>query len=72
MKKKTHFIFPIMKGSMSACMELVGNGTSNKVKNHCITNSDWAITYPVIHTTTTNRVNVLCQQISKLVIVKLG
>ena len=28
-------MFPIMKGSMNACMELVGFGTSNKFKNHC-------------------------------------
>ena len=33
--KKKHFIFPTMKGSMNACMELVGFSTSNKVKNHC-------------------------------------
>ena len=31
----THFIFPTTKGSMNACMELVGFNTSNKVKNHC-------------------------------------
>ena len=24
------------KGSMNACMELMGSSTSNKVKNHCI------------------------------------
>ena len=29
-----HFIFATMKGSMNACMELVGFSTSNKVKNH--------------------------------------
>ena len=28
--KKMHLMFPIMKGSMNACMELVGFGTSNK------------------------------------------
>ena len=33
--KKAYFIFPTMKGSMNACMELVGFSTSNKVKNHC-------------------------------------
>ena len=32
--KKAHFIFPTTKGSMNACMELVGFSTSNKVKNH--------------------------------------
>ena len=37
-KKKihdTHFIFPSTKGSMNACIELVGFSTSNKVRNHC-------------------------------------
>ena len=29
----THFFFPTTKGSMNACMELVGFSTSNKVKN---------------------------------------
>ena len=32
--KKAYFSFPTMKGSMNACMELVGFSTSNKVKNH--------------------------------------
>jgi len=30
----THFIFATTKGSMNACMELVGFSTSSKVKNH--------------------------------------
>ena len=29
-----HSIFPTTKGSMNACMELVGFSTSNKVNNH--------------------------------------
>ena len=32
----THFIFATTKGSMNACMELVGFSTSNKVKNRRI------------------------------------
>ena len=35
LKNKAYFIFPITKGSMSACMGLVGLSTSKKVKNHC-------------------------------------
>ena len=31
----THFIFPTPKGSINACMELVGFSISNEVKNHC-------------------------------------
>ena len=31
----THFICPTTKGSMNACMELVGFSTSNMVENHC-------------------------------------
>ena len=31
-----HFIFPTTKGSMNACMKLLGFSTSKKVKNHCI------------------------------------
>ena len=30
----THFIFATTKGSMNACMELVGFSTPSKVKNH--------------------------------------
>ena len=30
----TYFIFPTMKRSMNACMELVGFSTVNKVRNH--------------------------------------
>ena len=33
-KKKVHFILPSTKGSMNACMELMGFSASNKVKNH--------------------------------------
>ena len=31
----TYFVFPNNKGSINACMEIVGFSTSNKVKNHC-------------------------------------
>ena len=31
---KVHFIFPPMKGSMNACMELVGFNIPKKGKNH--------------------------------------
>ena len=30
----THFIFATTRGSMNACMELVGFSTSNRVENH--------------------------------------
>ena len=33
--KKAHFIFPTTKGSMNACMELVGSSSSKNIKNHC-------------------------------------
>jgi len=34
-EEKAHFIFPTTKGSMNACMELVGLNTSTRVKNRC-------------------------------------
>ena len=34
-EKTTYLIFPTSKGSINACMDLVGLGTSIKVKNHC-------------------------------------
>ncbi len=34
-KEKKHFVLPTTKGSMNACMELVGFSVSSKVKNHC-------------------------------------
>ena len=37
----THFILPTTKGSMNACMELLGFSTSNKVKNHCFNVFIW-------------------------------
>ena len=32
---KVHFIFQTTKGSMNACLELMGLSVSNKVKSHC-------------------------------------
>ena len=34
-EKTTNLLFPTTKGSMNACIEFVGLGTSKKVKNHC-------------------------------------
>ena len=52
-KKKIHdtnFNFATTKGSMNACMELVGFSTSNKVRNHCSrafrTAVDWVFMMP--------------------------
>ena len=37
----THVIFPTTKGSMNACMELIGFSNSNEVKNHCVRPWNW-------------------------------
>ena len=42
-REKTHFIFPITKGSVNASMKLVGFITSNMVKTNCFILTDAAL-----------------------------